>query len=247
MWTESVYIYHNINYTCRIQYTRVSVMKKIKQSETLADQAYQMIKQAIVQGKLKDKELLPEEKLAKDLGISRTPLRDALRRLGSEGLIIHETGRPAMVASFTKEDSLEYMEIRSLLEVYNIEKIFSEIDDAFIEQLKQNATEQYDAILRNHYNDFIDLDRDFHLLLASKNSNRELQKTIHRMNTGTNRAFLILSKTVPKSAKNAHVEHLEIIEALEERDFVLARNKMMIHMTNVQERFLTYYEEDTHR
>src|SRR5699024_11796201 len=96
-----------------------------------------------------------------DLGISRTPLRDALRRLGSEGLIINETGRPAMVASFTKEDSLEYMELRSLLEIYNIEKIFSKIDHAFIEQLKENTSEQYDAISRNHYNDFMDLDREF--------------------------------------------------------------------------------------
>ncbi len=241
MWTETVYNYNNINYNRCIQYTRVNMMKKIKQSETLADQAYEMIKQAIVQGKLKDEERLPEEKLAHDLGISRTPLRDALRRLGDEGLIIHQTGRPAKVASFTKEDSLEYMELRSLLEVYNIERIFPKIDDAFIAQLKENTCEQYEAIQRNHYNDFIDLDREFHLLLASKNSNRELQKIIHRMNTGTNRAFLILSKTVPKSAKDAHDEHMEIIGALEERNFVLARNKMMIHMNNVEERFLTYY------
>ncbi|MBO1002727.1 GntR family transcriptional regulator [Pseudogracilibacillus auburnensis] len=220
-------------------------MKKIKQSETLADQAYKMLKQAITNGKLKDKEQLPEEKLAKNLGISRTPLRDALGRLAAEGLIIHQTGRPAVVASFTKENSLEYMELRSLLEVYNIEKIISKVDTPFINLLKNNAAEQLDAIERDNYNDFIELDREFHLLLASRNNNSELRKIIHRMNTGINRAFLILSKTVPKSAKEAYYEHLDIIEAIEKQDVVLARSKMIVHMNNVEKRFLSYYAEES--
>lgn len=222
---------------------KVKQMKKIKQSETLADQAYKMLKQAITNGKLKENEQLPEEKLANNLGISRTPLRDALSRLAAEGLVIHQTGRPAVVASFTKENSLEYMELRSLLEVYNIEKIISKIDDAFIQSLKDNVTEQLDAIKRDNYNDFIELDREFHILLASRNNNSELRNIIHRMNTGINRAFLILSKTVPKSAKEAYQEHMEIIEALENQDVVLARSKMIVHMNNVEKRFLTYYEE----
>lgn len=217
-------------------------MEKIK-SETLADQAYKMLKQAIVNGKLKDKEQLPEEKLAKNLGISRTPLRDALKRLAAEGLVIHQTGKPAIVASFTKENSLEYMELRSLLEVYNIEKIISRVDEPFITLLRENVAQQQNAIERDHYNDFIELDREFHLLLAKRNNNSELRNIIHRMNTGINRAFLILSKTVPKSAKQAYQEHMEIIDALENQDVVLARSKMIVHMNNVEKRFLTYYAE----
>lgn len=219
-------------------------MKKINQSETLSDQAYKTIKQAIVQGKLKDQELLPEEKLATDLGISRTPLRDALSRLATEGLVIHQRGRPAMVSSFTKEKSLEYLELRSLLEVYNIEKIIFKLNKDFIQTLRDNAQKQLEAIEDDNYNAFIDLDREFHLLLASQNNNKELRKVIHQMNTGTNRAFLILSKTVPDSAKDAHKEHLEIIEALESQDVVQARSKMLVHTNNVENRFLTYYEEE---
>ena len=116
-------------------------MKKIKQSETLADQAYDLLKKAIIIGKLKGDESLPEEKIAADLGISRTPLRDALNRLASEGLVIHRKGRPAVVASFTKEHSLEYMELRSLLEVHNIEKIISKVDSSFLLLLEDNLVE----------------------------------------------------------------------------------------------------------
>ncbi len=220
-------------------------MEKIKHNETLADQAYKIIKKAIVNGKLKENEPLPEERLAKNLGISRTPLRDALNRLSVEGLVIQQTGRPAKVASFTKEKSLEYLELRSLLEVYNIEKTISKFDDDLITKLKGNLSEQLSAIERDNYHDFIELDREFHLLLASRNNNNELKEIIHRMNTGINRAFLILSSTLPASAKEAYVEHKEIVEALENQDVVLARNKMIVHLNNVEKRFLAYYDTDS--
>lgn len=220
-------------------------MEKIKHNETLADQAYKIIKKAIVNGKLKENEPLPEERLAKNLGISRTPLRDALNRLSVEGLVIQQTGRPAKVASFTKEKSLEYLELRSLLEVYNIEKTISKFDDDLITKLQENLSEQLSAIERDNYHDFIELDREFHLLLASRNNNNELKEIIHRMNTGINRAFLILSSTLPASAKEAYVEHKEIVEALENQDVVLARNKMIVHLNNVEKRFLAYYDTDS--
>lgn len=220
-------------------------MEKIKQSGTLADQAYKIIKKAIINGKLKENELLPEEKLAKNLGISRTPLRDALNRLSVEGLVVQQTGRPARVASFTKEKSLEYLELRSLLEVYNIEKTISKFDDGLIKKLKENLDEQMAAFERGNYHDFIELDREFHLLLASRNNNSELKETIHRLNTGINRAFLILSSTLPASAKDAYHEHKEIVEALENQDVVLARNKMIVHLNNVEKRFLAYYDRNS--
>ena len=227
-------------------------MEKIKHNETLADQAYKIIKKAIVNGKLKENEPLPEERLAKNLGISRTPLRDALNRLSVEGLVIQQTGRPAKVASFTKEKSLEYLELRSLLEVYNIEKTISKFDDDLITKLQENLSEQLSAICFYfnikyiiYYHDFIELDSAFHLLLASRNNNNELKEIIHRMNTGINRAFLILSSTLPASAKEAYVEHKEIVEALENQDVVLARNKMIVHLNNVEKRFLAYYDTDS--
>lgn len=218
-------------------------MKKIPHSESLADKAYNIIKESITNGDLKDEEPLPEERLAKNLGISRTPLRDALNRLASEGLIIQQKSAPAIVASFTKERSLEYMELRSLLEVYNIEKVITKIDDNIIAALEENLEDQLLAIEQGTYNDFIELDRQFHLILADVNHNSEIKKIIHLMNTGVTRAFLILSKTVPQSAKEAFSEHKELFEALKQRDVVQARNKMVIHMNNVERRFLEFDSE----
>src|SRR5699024_6498398 len=126
-------------------------------------------------------DILPEERLAKSLGISRTPLRDALRRLSIDGLIVLKQGEPAKVASFTKERALEYMEIRSLLEVFNIEKIIHKIDDALIQALEDNLQAQKQAIEEGTYGDFIETDRNFHLILASYSGNQELETMIHRI------------------------------------------------------------------
>ena len=218
-------------------------MKAIKRTETLADQAFNALKEAITTGKLKAGETLPEEKVGKDLGVSRTPLRDALSRLAMEGLVIHEQGKPAVVAEFSKEDSLEYMELRSILEVENIQKIITKVDQPFIESLRENLSEQLVAIKTDNYQQFIELDRAFHLLLLQPNKNSQFHDILHRMNTGVNRAFLILSSTVPQSAESAYEEHIEIVDALEDKNVIRAKNNMVIHMNNIEKRFLQYYRE----
>lgn len=218
-------------------------MKKIEPNETLSDKAYKAVKRAIVHGKFADNERLPEAKLAEMLGVSRTPLREALGRLADEGLIIQKRGAPARVSTFSKEKALEYMELRTLLEVYNIEKVTTVLSDQIIDQLKENVAKQEMALDVNNYEEFLDLDREFHLILASVNPNRELEHFIYRLNTGTSRAFLILSKTLPQSAVDAYNEHVDIIQALETRDILLARKQMFTHLNNIIERFLLYIEQ----
>ncbi|WP_271398703.1 GntR family transcriptional regulator [Salinicoccus roseus] len=217
-------------------------MKKINKSSRLSDQAFEILKESILVGELKGGDPLPEEKYSKQLGISRTPFRDTLTRLASEGLIIQRNGAPAVVADFTKEMSLEHMELRNILEVYNIEKVLLKIDSKMLESLKKNLEMQERAIEENRYSEFMQLDKEFHLSLVSINANNEIKKIIQRVNDDLSRAFLILSKTVPQSAQEAQEEHGEIIKAIEMRDTVLAKNKMIVHLNNVEKRFLNYYQ-----
>jgi len=218
-------------------------LKKIVKNLTLADQSYEMIRNAIISGRLAPEEELPEEKLAADLGISRTPLREALRKLAIEGLIELHKGRPATVATFTKEDSLHQMELRRILETYNIEKIATIFDRKLIKNLKENLRHQLEAVAADDFQYFIDLDREFHLLLAGKSHNPKLSEIIEHVNTGVNRAFLVLSNTLPISAKEAVEEHALIVEALEKQDSQKARDEMEKHMANIERRFLVYFHK----
>ena len=218
-------------------------MKKIEKTLSLADQAYEMIRSAIISGKLAPEEELPEEKIAADLGISRTPLREALRKLAIEGLVELHKGRPAMVATFTKEDALHQMELRKVLETYNIEKIADTFDLKLIKGLKRNISHQLKAVTTDDFEHFIDLDREFHLLLAGKSHNPKLREIIEQVNTGVNRAFLVLSNTLPLSAKEAVDEHIHILEALEKQDSQKAKVEMEKHMANIERRFLVYFHK----
>jgi DNA-binding GntR family transcriptional regulator len=222
-------------------------LKKISQNVSLADQAYNLLKKAIISAELAPEEELPEEKLASDLGISRTPLREALRRLAMEGLIVLQKGRPAIVATFTKEDSIEYMELRRVLEIYNIEKVTATLDGDIINELRENLALQLEAVTNNQFHDFIELDREFHLILASRNRNSKFTELIHHMNTGINRAFLVLSNTLHMSAYEAYEEHVKITEALEAKDVSLAMVNMLEHMQNVEKRFLSYFQKEENK
>lgn len=219
-------------------------MKKIVPKESLAEQAFRSIKDAIIAGSLAQNEELPEEKLAADLGISRTPIREALKQLAAEGLVHLHKAKPATVASFTKNDGFHFMEIRRLLEIYNIEKNAHLISGEILYELKSNLSSQIEAITSNDYNSFIDLDREFHLLLASIGENIKLTELINQLNTGVNRAFLVLSKTLPVSAEDAYNEHVEIVQALERSEKELAKKRMEKHLDNVEKRFLNYYSEE---
>lgn len=217
-------------------------MKKVSKTIRLSDQAYDIIKESILTGKLSAGDTLPEERYAKQLGISRTPFRDTLSRLAAEGLIYQRSGAPAVVAEFTKDKSEEYMEIRSVLEVYNLEKVLPKINDSKLKQLKENLINQQDAIMQNNYSEFMKFDKEFHSIFIDLNDNQEMQNVVNKYNNDLSRAFLLLSSTVPSSAEEALQEHHEILDAIEKRNFIGAKNKMIIHLNNVESRFLKYYK-----
>ena len=219
-------------------------MKKLFPRESLADQAYKSLKDAIIQGTLAEEEELPEEKLAMDLGISRTPIREAIKRLATEGLVQLNKAKPATVATFTREDGLHYMEVRRLLELHNIEKNAHLISDSVLCELQGNLEAQKKSVEEKEYHAFIDLDREFHLLIGSIGENKKLTMLIKDANTGVSRAFLLLSNTLEMSAEGAYLEHVEILKAIQNHCNDLARQLMSKHLEQVEKRFLSYFKEE---
>lgn len=217
-------------------------MQRIAPRETLAQQAYRQLKEEIVSGRLEPNEELPEERLSSQLGISRTPLREALMRLSMEGLVIFKKGSPAIVATFTKDESGHLMEIRRVLEVHNLEKISADLNDSVFKNLESNLASQAEAVSNDDFHNFIEYDREFHLILSSLNENPKTRELLNQMNTGVNRAFLILSNTLPISAKEAYEEHHRLFDSLKAGDIDLAKQLMTEHLMNVEKRFLKYYQ-----
>ncbi|WP_370295872.1 GntR family transcriptional regulator [Rossellomorea marisflavi] len=211
--------------------------------KTLADQAFEKIRKQILSGEMSSGDELPEKRLAAEYGISRTPIREALRKLAAEGLVTISEAKVALVANFTEEDGLQYLEIRELLEVYNLD-VIPEPDEGMLDELDQNLNKQHQAILRDRYDEFIDLDQRFHLLLAAPNPNPKLQDLISSVNTGVNRAFLGLSGRLRLSAMEAYEEHERLVRFLKMGERESAKDEMRHHMRGIRQRMRGYYREE---
>ena len=109
------------------------------------DRAYEAIRTAILHGEYEAGAPLREEELAAVTGVSRTPVREALRRLAAQGLVEIVPNHGARVASLTREDTEEVFELRLLIEGYAVRKAAERIDGATLDELDALVTEMRTA------------------------------------------------------------------------------------------------------
>lgn len=219
-------------------------MKKIQTKVSLSEQAFHILKEEIATGKLKVGDPLPEEKISAKLGISRTPLRDTLVKLENEGLIRTRNGKPAVVSGFSKEDSLNHLDMRRILEIENLERIIHKMDKETLKKLNENISRQDQAVKNGHHQLYLELDSEFHILLTETNDNRLFHEMIERLSTGVDRAFLTLSNTIEVSLEDSFTEHKEILDALSVKDLSLAKEALLRHLANIEKRFLKFYDNE---
>ncbi|WP_163100420.1 GntR family transcriptional regulator [Peribacillus alkalitolerans] len=211
-------------------------MRKLKSAGSLADQAYDVIKNAIINNEIKPLEYLIEEQIAEKLGISRTPIRSALTRLAYEGLVEIEASKHTRVRMISAEEAQEYQVLRESLEPLAAQLACQSIDEEQMDFLKDICKQQQESIEEKDYCQFINLDTQFHCYLAEFTNNHKLKEFIASLRTQLQR-YLILTNTIQSSAPEALIEHRKILEALENKDQKKAAELMAYHVKNVSKRF----------
>ncbi|MGE5618978.1 MAG: GntR family transcriptional regulator [Sphingomonadaceae bacterium] len=136
-----------------------------KSSVPVREKAYQHLRSSVLSGRYAPGERLTEERLAKELGISRTPVREALYRLESEGLIQQLETRGFVVAQDTKEDVEELFEIRAVLEGYALRTIADRITDEVLQQLERVVREAERALESRQLEALFESNTRFHDML----------------------------------------------------------------------------------
>jgi len=124
-------------------------MRTPAESIPVRERAYEHLKASILSGRFNPGERLAEEHLAKELGISRTPIREALHKLESEGLIKPLASRGFVASQDSKDDIEELFEIRAVLEGYALRLICGRVTEAVLAQL-EDTVEKAEAALRRH-------------------------------------------------------------------------------------------------
>ena len=201
-------------------------------------EAYRLIKEKIITLELPPAALLDEVKLIADLGLGRTPIREALQRLALENLVVILPRRGTIVADLNMSDLQKIFEIRVELEVYGIRLAAQRATAAQIAAMDA-LFEDADALLRDGDNyQLIRLDHQAHRLLAQAAHNEFLEETLERLYNHVLRLWYVSLHRVQR-LREAIEEHREIIACVKAGDGERAAQIMRAHIAEFQEQFLS--------
>ena len=188
--------------------------------------AYRRLLEEIRSGLLGPGARLREVDLAERFGISRTPVREAIRQLEADGLVVHIARQGATIRSLDYAEVMELYEMRAVLEgtaARMAARAASEIEIGELEALNAELAQASDARAA------FDLNRQFHLTLLDAAKNRYLVKSMNALQ----KTLMILGPTTliePERAELAVVEHARVLAALRNRDGAAAEVEMRAHI-----------------
>jgi DNA-binding GntR family transcriptional regulator len=199
--------------------------------------AYRFIRQAIVSGDLKSGETLQESRLASRIGVSRTPVREALSRLSNEGLVVLERYRRGQVASFSRADVAEIFRLRAKLEGHGARRAALRITDAAIAHLEAVEAEMEEHFERlgwhKHLARFDELNNDFHATIAQAADSPRLERILASSLELPASIFNFYTEPLDERTRRTHRQHREIIDALKSRNAEWAEAAMSAHLFSI--------------
>ncbi len=202
----------------------------VQKAQPYKYQVYDEIKRGILKGQYMPGDVLTERKLSDEMGISRTPIREAMQMLAHDGWLVMETYKGAVVREFDLEYVLEVLKIRKSLEMLAVEDAVLNLTDRDLEELEEIARCQRDML--NHYDeyDYIEMDRKFHQKIYELSHNRTLQSLLNNFNDII--SFFGIRALKQKERKITTMEeHQKILNAVKSRDAGAAVRAMEEHMS----------------
>lgn len=199
---------------------------------SLADQVFEKLEDDIVYGVYKRGEVLTELKLAETLGVSRTPIREALRRLEQERLI-EESGKGSVVLGITKDDLMDIMDIRIRIEGLASLYAAANITEEGIEELSHLIGLQEFYHSKNDIGRLQNIDDEFHMAICRLSRRNVINDTLTPLYRKT-RLYRKLAMEDQERSPKTLKEHREIYEAIISGDGPKAKVLMKKHIENAK-------------
>jgi len=198
-------------------------------ARSITDRAYEAIRDAIVQGQFLPGERLSEEALAEQLGVSKTPVHDALGRLVAEGLVQVTPYVGASVVRLSPEDVDEIYDVRETLERLAIRRAIAHVDEEPLRALDQELASFSRPLQQREFQHYFDVDNRLHDAVAQMSGNGRLVRILDMLRNQSH-AARYLSSRLPGRTDRSIEEHRAIIAALLARDAERATETMMTHL-----------------
>ena len=200
----------------------MSVLYENKDYSSLSEKVYRFLRDGIAEGRYQTGDCLVETKIADELGVSRTPVREALKQLELEDLVSSHPNRGVVVKGFSSEDLQDVSTIRHLLEGQAAYWAAQRVTDEQLHELKDvvELMEFYTA--KGDIAHLVALDTRFHELIYEASGSRTIRHILASLHHS--------SLTLPDRAPNSLAEHLRIYRAIEKKDAPEAKAQMEAHV-----------------
>ena len=195
----------------------------------LGDIVYEVLRDAIIKQVLKPGERLMETELAEEMDVSRTPIREAMRKLELEGYVVMVPRKGAYVASLSIEDITSLFEIRGALEALAAGLAAKRASSEEIKEMERNLLTEEELFAANNVFETIEMDAKFHELIYSASRNQRLQNMIKDLRDQIQR-FRATSLSIPGRMRLALEEHRKIVEAIMAGDVIKAQEVTAEHL-----------------
>ena len=217
--------------------TMTAIDAEALRTRSRADFVFDSLRDAIADGRIAVGERVREEEIARELGVSRTPVREALQRLQQRGLLVFGNGRGLVVAELSQHQVLQLYAMREILEGSAARFAAQHADQAEIDMLHR-LLDEFDKH-PNNARSLIALNRRFHAAVCEAAHNRYLIATLAGMHDAM---ALLHSNTfrMPNRRSESDAEHRRIVTAIERRDPDQAETAARQHVRQAQRtRFAT--------
>lgn len=213
-----------------------------------ADKAYEVLRQRLVGGHYKPGTQLKEEPLAREFGLSRTPVRAALKRLVADGLASADAGQGIHVAQWSDWDIEETFQLRMLLEPYAASLAATRGGDELVARLKASNDQMAAAIAQGGDESVAriqDANRNFHRALLDASGSPRLRTILETM---IDMPIIVRSfyLSTPGELEQSLHHHQDLTVAAEARDGELARQVMQLHLRMSYHRFMLHRDQYRH-
>ena len=208
----------------------------------LRDVVFNTLREAILKGDLKPGERLMELQLASKLGVSRTPIREAIRMLEQEGLAVTTPRKGAEVAKMTLKDMEDVLEIRDALDELAVRIACQKISDEQLKQLEDMKELFEKSTQTGNVKKIAEADVTFHDVIYEATGNPKLVTLLNNLREQVYR-YLVEYIKDPKNYPTLIAEHEAILESLKNRDVKNAVEAMHVHVANQAEAVKTVIQE----
>ena len=216
---------------------------KIEGYELLSQKVYRALKTEIIKGSLKPGTKLSEGKIAEQMGVSRTPVREALKELAAEGFVKMNPNQAVVVSNASVEDVQEVLQIRGVLEGLAARLATKTINEEEIKELEKYQKQMEYYTKKDDVLAFSEMDAEFHELILNICGNNRLIQIRKNLSDQAHR-YRIRSLSVPGRLKYSLKEHQEIVEALKRKNSEQADRLSQKHIENVLANILAHKDKE---